>query len=163
MGEDVGGGFKVGEGFDFLMQCIFWNNLFTGKNLLKQARFIEIALVIFRIFKMVISTNLPWNSTQSKSDANGVKGKNGRVHWIKFSGLPSKMFHNFLNSRESVFAFAWKKLLLSRSFLFRCLFKNFIDVCLALKNWQSKNEQHGCKLRRIGYTSNIPKRDNTYS
>ena len=93
------------------MSSVFWNNNFTGKNLLKQAKcftsqtpwninnakFINIAFVILKIFKMVTTTTFPGNLTQSKPDINEVKGKNGRVHPINFYGWPSKIYYDFLN------------------------------------------------------------------
>ena len=70
-------GVEGGEGFDFSMLSIFWNILFTGKNLPKQTKFFvhqiriwhlgvltiqkfnNIALLIFKIFKMVTPTTFP--------------------------------------------------------------------------------------------------------
>ena len=38
--EGLKRGLGVGRGFDFSMQAIFWNNLFTGKHLQKQAKYL---------------------------------------------------------------------------------------------------------------------------
>ena len=135
-------GVEGGEGFDFSMQFIFWNNLFKGKNLLEQAKyfapkiriwhlgvltmqkFINIALEIFKIFKIVTPTTFPMNIDTKKPDINGVKGKNGRVHPINFCISPSKNFHDVLKFRWNPFLHLPKNLLLSRSILL-CLFKMF--------------------------------------
>ena len=62
--------------------------------------------------------------TQNKSDINGVKGKNGRVHPINVFGWPSKIFHDLLKFRWNPFLHLPENLLLDRSILL-CLFKMF--------------------------------------
>ena len=105
-----GGGWKrrleLGRGFDFTMQSIFWNNLFAGKNLLKQGKkylasliriwyfgvlakqtFIDIALVVLKIFKVVKPTPSPWNLTQSKPFRGQRKqwsGSSNSFLWFTF-------------------------------------------------------------------------------
>ena len=110
-GEGKGGGgwkrrLELGRGFDFTMQSIFWNNLFAGKNLLKQGKkylasliriwyfgvlakqtFIDIALVVLKIFKVVKPTPSPWNLTQSKPFRGQRKqwsGSSNSFLWFTF-------------------------------------------------------------------------------
>ena len=124
-GLKVRTGVEGKEGFDFSMESIFWNNLFKGKNLLKQAKyigpkiriwhlgvlamqkFINIALVILKIFKIVTPTTFPM-----KFDTKQTWYKWGqRKKWLcssnKFLWLT---FYNFLRSSkisvESLFTFA---------------------------------------------------------
>ena len=143
-------GLEDGEGFDFSMQSIFWNNLFTGKNLLKQAKYFVPQIRIWHLgaltMQKLIKTELlwfskylkwlhqlpsPWNLRQSKLYTNGVKGKNGRVHPIDFCGWPSKIFHGLLKFPGNPFLHLPENLLLTRSFLL-CLFKQYFGVCLTL-------------------------------
>ena len=59
-------------------------------------KYIDIAIVVLKIFKVVKQTTFPWNLTQSKPDVNGVKGNNSRVRPINFCGWTSKIFHDLL-------------------------------------------------------------------
>ena len=49
-------------------------------------KYIDIAIVVLKIFKVVKQSTFPWNLTQSKPDVNGVKGNNGRVRPINYCG-----------------------------------------------------------------------------
>ena len=45
-------------------------------------KFIGIALVVLKIFKVVKQPSFPWNLTQSKPNVDWVKGDNGGVYPI---------------------------------------------------------------------------------
>ena len=55
-------------------------------------KFINIAFAVPKYLKWLNQRSSPWNLTQSKSDENRVKGKNGRVQPINFCGWPSKIY-----------------------------------------------------------------------
>ena len=48
--------------------------------------YIDIAIVVLKIFQVIKQTTFSWNLTQSKPDVNGVKGNNGRVCPINYCG-----------------------------------------------------------------------------
>ena len=132
----------VGRGFDFSIQYVFWNYLFTIKNLLKLAKclasqmriwhlailtmqiLIDIALSVLKIFKLVKTFIFPM-----KFDTKQAWCKWGqKKQW----SCSSKIFYDLLTS-----LFTFKKLLLSRSFLSRLFDFFFLDASLILKNSQS--------------------------
>ena len=124
------------------MQFIFWNNLFKDKNLLKQAKyfapktriwhlgvltmqkFINLVLVIFKIFKIVTPTTVTM-----KFDTKQTWYKRGqRKKWPcssnKFCGWPSKIFYDLLKFRWNPSLHLPESLLLNRSILL-CLLEMF--------------------------------------
>ena len=124
--EEWGRGLKVGIGFDFSMQFIFWNNLFKGTSLLKQAKYFAPQI---RIWHLGVLTKQKFIIISRKPDTSRAKGKNGRVHPINFCGWPSKIFHDLLKFRRNPFLHFPENVLLNRYFLL-CLFEIYFDIWL---------------------------------
>ena len=91
-------------------------------------KFINIALVVLKIFKVVKSTTFLF--TEIKPDVNGTEGEHGRVHPITFCGRPSKI------SRETLF-YIYLKTYYSIDPFHHGFLKFFFDKCLTLTNCQS--------------------------
>ena len=139
-----------GEEFDFSMQSIFWINLFTGNKSAKTSKilcrpsknliswvltiqtFINIALVVFKLFKMVTPTTLPmkfntketcykWVQREkwpySSKNIIEVSSLTSLVHLIYFCGWPSEIVDDLLKFRGNPFLHLPESLLLNRSFL----------------------------------------------
>ena len=89
-------------------------------------KFINIALVIFKIYKIVTPTTFPmkFDTKQNKPDINGVKEENCHVHLINFCGWPFKIFYDLLKFWWNPFLHLPENLLLNRSVLL-CLLKMF--------------------------------------
>ena len=87
--------------FTFSQTKICWNNQNTlcpkiriwHLGVLTTQKFINIALVVRKIFKVVKSSPSPRHFTKIKPDVNEVKVKSGCVRLINFCGWSSKIFH----------------------------------------------------------------------
>ena len=130
-------GVEGGEGFDFSMQLIFWNKLFTGKNQLKHAKylapqisiwhlevlkkqkFINIAFVIF-----IIVTPIPMKYDTKQTWYKWGQRKKWPSSSKKICGWSSRIFHDLLKFWWNPFLHLPENLLPNRSFLL-CLFNFF--------------------------------------
>ena len=87
-------------------------------------KFINIALAIFKIFKIVTPTTFPMKFDSKQTWYKWGQRKNGRVHPISFCGWPSKIFHDLLKFRWNPFLHLPENLRLNRSIILY-LFKMF--------------------------------------